>query len=289
MANVQRSVLVTGATGTVGSEVAARLADEGFHVRALVRRDADAWEKRGVTPVLGDLKDRDAVVAAAQGVDIVVHAAAYIGSDWDEARAVNVLGTESIAQAALAAGASRLVHISTGSVYQWSGEGALNEATPLWESAKDAYAQTKADAERIVQDAAGRGLATTVLRLGMVMSVHPTSVWGPKLIDQMRQGMSWHPEDRINWVHVKNIPDAVMLVLRRSESIGEAYNLVDGDEPARDFFGRVAAWLGLEARAPDRPPRIRRVSADKIRRLGYRPRHTFQEAMKDLERLVRAG
>lgn len=92
-----RVALVTGAAGTVGSRVAERLVSEGYEVRALVRRAADL--PHTVTVIQGDLTDSSAVEQAMAGATLVVHAAAYIGYDWETARAANIEGTRHMLQA----------------------------------------------------------------------------------------------------------------------------------------------------------------------------------------------
>ena len=109
-------ILVTGATGSVGSNVCRLAAGRGIAVRALVRpgSDVDPLVQCGAEPVLGDVTDRDSVAAATRGVDGVIHCAAQIGETWSTAgprdyEAVNQWGTINVLDAAQAAGAARTV------------------------------------------------------------------------------------------------------------------------------------------------------------------------------------
>src|ERR1700752_4124770 len=114
------TALVTGATGFVGSRVALRLASLGCAVRAIVRRMGAAPELRsaGIAEIEGDFVEAAVARQAAAGADLVVHCAATAGPDLAPVRRVNADGTRSIAHAALAAGVSRYIQISTGSVYR---------------------------------------------------------------------------------------------------------------------------------------------------------------------------
>ena len=103
-------VLITGVTGFIGSRVAARWVDRAGEVRGLVRR---AVAIPGVDAVVGDMLDEASLQRAAAGVDVVIHAAVDEGDDPDRARRVNEGGTRALAQAALAAGCCRFVHLST--------------------------------------------------------------------------------------------------------------------------------------------------------------------------------
>src|SRR5687768_13398910 len=113
-------ILVTGATGKVGSRLARRLAARGDQVRALVRDPVRARELLGDSIELapGDLLDVSSLAAAVQGVDAVVHCAAFFrGATPEQAHAVNDLGTQNLAHAAVAAKVKRFVFTSTGLVY----------------------------------------------------------------------------------------------------------------------------------------------------------------------------
>ena len=114
-----RTVLVSGVSGHVAGAMADRLSAGGLRVRAMVRTPDQARmaARRGWLPVTGDLGVPESLRPAADGADLVVHAAAYLGRDRDVAEAVNVAGTRWLAEAALAAGVRRFVHISTMSVW----------------------------------------------------------------------------------------------------------------------------------------------------------------------------
>jgi UDP-glucose 4-epimerase len=89
-------ILVTGATGKVGSRLSKRLAKRGDHVRALVRDPARAAELRGdrIELAVGDLHDAESLAAAVQGVDAIVHCAAFFrGATAEQAHATNDAGT----------------------------------------------------------------------------------------------------------------------------------------------------------------------------------------------------
>src|SRR5664279_124942 len=110
-------VLVTGATGKIGSRLAKRLAQRGDQVRALVRDPTRAanLSEASIELIEGDLLKVDSLAAAVLGVDAVVHCAAFFrGATPEQAHAVNYLGTQHLAGASGAASVKRFIFASTG-------------------------------------------------------------------------------------------------------------------------------------------------------------------------------
>src|SRR5690242_18359370 len=142
-------ILVTGATGKVGSRLARRLAQRDNRIRALVRDEARAGDLRDarVELVTGDLLDTESLAAAVRGVDVVVHCAAFFrGATPEQAHAVNDLGTRHLGAAARAANVERFVFMSTSLVYGANAGQPVQEDSPCEPLA--AYPVSKLAAER---------------------------------------------------------------------------------------------------------------------------------------------
>ncbi len=171
-------VLVTGASGFLGSHIAEQLTAQGHDVRALVRASSkrDFLEKLPrVEFAIGSVEDRDAVFRAAEGVDAIVHAAGLVKArSVSEFHLANVLGTENLVLAAKAANAKhsikRFVFVSS-----LAAVGPSKDGTPLDEScdAKPVthYGRSKLEAERVVR-AAKDELQVVILR--------PPALYGPR-------------------------------------------------------------------------------------------------------------
>ncbi len=165
-------VLVTGGAGYIGSVIVARLAARGHDVVVYddLFRGHAAAVPAGVPLVRGDVRDAAAVRAALEdgGCEAVVHMAALaeVGESVAEPeryRSVNEEGTAAVVEAAVAAGAGRLVFSSTAAVY------GAPERTPIDEddtlAPANPYGETKLAGERLLQRARSRGeLAATALR-----------------------------------------------------------------------------------------------------------------------------
>jgi dihydroflavonol-4-reductase len=169
-------VLVTGATGFTGGHLARALAARGDEVSALVRTQgpaATALARAGVTLVMGDVRDRQALVAAAGGVDVVYHIAAMYrqaGLDDEVYRAVNATAVKDVVEAAALGGVRRVVHCSTVGVHGDVEHPPADEDAPL--KPGDVYQVTKLEGERLARDAGARlGIEVTIAR--------PTGIYGP--------------------------------------------------------------------------------------------------------------
>ncbi|MCB8907463.1 MULTISPECIES: NAD(P)-dependent oxidoreductase [unclassified Streptomyces] len=162
-------ILITGATGFIGARVAATAtaasAKEPAHVRLLARAPAAVpgeFPGPGTETVPGDLRDPDSLRRACEGIDVLIHCASAIGGDAELARAVNDEGTRALVDAAVSAGATRIVSLSTASVH---GRGPFRAAAPgtLPLAPGSATSRTRAAGDRRVMDAGG-----TVLRPHLV-------------------------------------------------------------------------------------------------------------------------
>jgi len=285
-----KRALVTGITGTVGSRIAHRLLADGMQVRALVRRPGVVAECAGqnVEWVQGDLTDAASVAAAVADCQLIVHAAAYIGADPDLSQCTNVAGTKNMVAAALRAAPELFVHISTISVYDLYHHEEFDESSPLCSDAKNSYQATKTEAERVVWAGAEAGLPLLVIRPCNILSVHPTSHWGPKTLQRVAEGFHrWHPEGSFPWIHIDNLTDLFSLAVGTPAAVGQAYTATDGHVTNADYFGRIARWVG-NTTPPDGPLQRWHFHVEKNLSLGYTPRVTFAAAMAELEACARA-
>jgi nucleoside-diphosphate-sugar epimerase len=289
------TVLITGSTGHVGRELARRARSGGMSVRALVRSDAQARtvELYGWVPVRGDLTQPLDLTSALDGVDVVLHCAAYGGPDLALARAVNVEGTRALARGSLQAGVRRFVHLSTVSVH---GEplptGRLDEESPLATTDKEPYCATKALGELALGEARAAGLQTVVLRPGMICNVL-RSQWGNELVERLRT-RGWpkdlHPGDVLPWVHTSNLAEMTWLALTHPSAANETFLAVDRNVTMGEFFGPIASALGIPIDAPDREPLVSLCNLGKIAEaLGYAPLHAFEETLDVLVRMAAAS
>lgn len=256
--------------------MAERLAAEGHSVRALVRslRDAGLLRDWGVELVEGDLCDPAAARRACEGVDGVVHCAAKVG-DWgpiEEYRRVNVDALASLMDAAIDAGASRFVLMSSLGVYAARDHYGTDETEPLPDRHIDAYTQTKVEAEKLAQKYfKERKLPLIVLRPGFVYGPRDRTVM-PRILANLRRRLVTYFGSRnkkINNVYVGNVVEAVLLALKPEAPLGEAFNVADGQTVTKKvFFERIADLAGLPRPLVTWPMWFARLVCGGFERLG---------------------
>src|ERR1700730_12419907 len=117
----KEKLLVTGATGKVGSRFVSRILAKGYDVRILVRdaAKASALVELGAKVVIGDLNSADTLPPAVKDIDAVIHIAAFFRSFTDNEGIIktNHAGTVALANASIDAGVKRFIFTSTGNVY----------------------------------------------------------------------------------------------------------------------------------------------------------------------------
>ena len=256
--------LITGATGLLGSHLAAKLRQAGQDVRVLVRPTSDTrfLDTLGVEKVIGDVTDPESLAQAMRGVKVVYHAAARVGDwgPWHEFVAVTIEGTRNVVQAAARAGVERLLHISSISAYgQVDGEGlVLDESAPLGRNLHrwSYYSRAKVAAEEIVWEAHRRGdVPVTVIRPSWLYGERDRASM-PRLIRAIAAGkgkLIGDGSNRLNLTYAGNEADGCILAAQSPKAVGEAYNLCnDGEITQAEYFNKIAAEIGA-------PPVTRKV------------------------------
>jgi len=297
MQQQEKVAFVTGANGFVGSFITKRLREEGIRVRALARRPEAEAEVRslGAEPVRGSMTEPTSLRDALSGAHYVVHCAATGSDDMAEAMAINATGTATLVEAAKASGCERFVHISTLGVYDLEGREVIDESTPMVTTTRWAYAASKAEAERHVLEAIRQGLPAVILRPPAILGVHPTSTWGhivPQSIAAGRFAVAGNGEGHFFYVHVRNLAEAVVLSLRSQAAVGQAFDIVDGHVTWRHYaehFRSGPLATMPESQAPAFMRTRARFPGEKARRLlGYSPRYSFEDVMRETQQSLGA-
>lgn len=247
-----KQILITGATGYIGGQLARRLAGPEVSLRALVRNPdkAQALAALGIEICQGDVTQPRTVEAAMAGCQIVFHAAAWVSERGPrrEVWAVNVGGTRHMINAALAHGVDRFVQVSSCAVYGSLQRHNIDERTPVrWRGSL--YGRSKAAAERVVMRAYRRyGLPIVVARASQVYGPgsYQFTVRPVELIKSGKMVLVDGGRHLCKPVYIDNLIDGLLLCATVDEAIGEAINLTDGTAiPWRYFFGAYGRMLNI--------------------------------------------
>jgi nucleoside-diphosphate-sugar epimerase len=255
-------VLLTGASGLVGSRVLPRLTASGFACRALVRGDLDL--PAGVAAVRGDLGEPSSLQAAVEAVDAVVHlAAVFRTDDQDAIWRANLDGTRNLVDAVRThAPRARFVMASTGNVYN------ADAARPALEtddcSPTQAYPASKLAAERVLVDS---GLTWTILRLPFIYGDgdgHLASLGA--LADRFGR----HPAHTYSVAHHRDVAAVIQLALTGVMD-GRTVNVTD-DAPATVYeLARLGGNPVAASAEPLTDPWSGRMDGTLLREFGFRP------------------
>ena len=255
-------VLVTGGGGFLGQAIVRQLLERGDTVSTINRSDYPELAGMGVTCHRGDIADRDAVMAAADGVDAVIHVAAKAGPGIyaPDFIAANVVGTGNVIEACRRHGVRYLVHTSSPSVVHAGGDiDGGDESLPYPRHFPAPYPATKAEAERLALGADDERLKVCVLR--------PHLIWGPgdnqllpRLIERNRAGRLKLPAPGklIDTVYIDNAARAHLQALENlagsGTAAGQAYFISNGEPKP------VGEMLSMMLAAAGESPKIGRVS-----------------------------
>ena len=280
-------VLITGATGFLGSHLCRRFVHEGHDVTALHRPTStlSAIEDLSLNEAVADITDAEAVASAVAGHEVVIHAAAH-GAYWRRyaglQKRVNVGGTRNVLDACAQHGVRRLIHVS-------SMVAIGVPSVPTRPAGEDfpfnlpvdrlSYPATKRQAEAEVLRAVEGGLDAVI--------VNPTSIFGPfeahyrggEMIEKVRHGkvVTYFTGGR-NVVHVDDVVVGIVAALQRGQR-GERY-ILGGDNVSYRQIAQIAAEeLGIEKPFLPVPPLLTGLLAAALEPLGnvrgQRPWITF--------------
>ena len=240
-----KTILVTGATGFAGGALAKKLAEEGHSVTALVRKSADTSKLTalGIKLVFGDISDRNTVLEAAKGIDIIYHIAAVYrtaGHPDEYYEAVNVQGVQNIIDAALKHKVKRTVHCSTVGVHGDISEIPSNEESPF--NPGDIYQRTKLKGELLFAEAMKNGLKGSIFRPGAIYGPGDTRLL--KMFKSINRGffpLFGGGETLYHLSYIDDLVDGIILCGEHSKALGETFILCSDEYSSLQELGKEIA------------------------------------------------
>jgi nucleoside-diphosphate-sugar epimerase len=316
---VPSKVFISGALGFIGTVLADHYRESGIEVRGV---DVRAEPALGV--VQGDIAEEGGWQQHAQGCDLVINTAAYVGfgGELDQVWRVNVLGTRRMIDAAARGGADRFVQFSSVTTFGFEYPDGVDETYPV-RLTGNPYPDSKIASEQVSLQAHVAGdVPVTIVR--------PGDVYGPgsrgwtllptKMIKSGQMVLPAGGRGQIGPVYVDNLVDGVALAAESPDAVGEIFTIADGYAiDIADFFGHYARMLGKSGIRTLPTPVARTIAAaggriekslgrdtemsaasidyltkrgaysiEKARRvLGYEPRIGLEEGMRRCEEWLR--
>lgn len=281
-----RQILITGASGFIGSALCKAMVDQGDCIRAVVRSDPDS-PVEGVTYVVRDLEDKGELTELVTGVDVVVHLAgkAHGKGDPDEQSleaflATNLLPTQKLAEAALREGVNRFVFLSSIGVHGDQSRGtAISEHSP--EQPKTVYAESKLRAERALRDTL-RASATSfaIIRPALVYGDNAPGNFG-KLVRLCNSNLPLPlgmASNRRSLVSVGSLVSLIILCIEHAEAQDSVFVAADKTSVStRALVSNLRAGMNRRARLLPIPDLLPRVGLALLRRKAL-----YQQLFGDL-------
>jgi len=252
-------VLLTGATGFLGGEIARRLIAAGHDVRITVRKSSklDGVKDLPLEKVEADILDKASMVRALEGRDALIHAAASVSSrvrDKDAIFRANVEGTRAVLEAAVEAKVSRVVYTSTIGTIGTTEDAGLHDERTVWdvERLDYGYVNAKKKAEELAFDFARRGLPLVILNPGFILG--PGDVYGSstRVVSEWLHGrLSVYLEGGLSFCDVRDVAQAHVDALTKG-TVGERYIVAGQNLRWSEFYTAAARLSGvpMPVRAP---------------------------------------
>ncbi len=243
------TVMITGATGLIGSRLVRILAEKGFSIKALVRDKSRARQlvKEPVEFISGDLNNEAALEEALQGCKYLFHLAADYRlwvPDPEAMTRTNVEGTRLLMQKALEAGVERIVYTSSVCVLGCNADGspADEDASSSVTDMISPYKKSKFLAEKVVMDMVrNEGLPAVIVNPSTPVGPgdsRPTPT-GTMVLNAARDGGMFYADTGLNVAHVDDIALGHLLALEKGK-VGRRYILGGDNISLKDLFAMTA-------------------------------------------------
>lgn len=247
-------ILITGATGFLGMNLAKRLQKQGHEVIGLGRNQSagEQLTQAGIKFIQCSLDQIGTIDTQMSGIECVVHSAAF-SSPWGDKEVfeqANIKGTQNIVDLAIKYKTKRFIHISTPSLY-FKFKDAYNilETDSIEEPHPSMYTHTKYFAEKIVDKAISQNQLNAI-------TIRPRGIFGPgdvtllpriiKLAKERKLSQVGNSKNNVDITYVDNVSQAIELAIFAPDKyLGEKYNITNGEPIEQwEFIAELLSKLG---------------------------------------------
>jgi dihydroflavonol-4-reductase len=244
-------IVVTGATGLIGSFLAEKLLLQGYQVKAISRRDLASQNTAKLTWLQGDLLDPVFLEEALEGATYVFHCAglvSYAPQDKELLQKINVEGTANIVNACLNKKNIKLCYVSSiAAVEKEKGKTVVDEEAK-WDlnASHTAYSESKYQAELEVWRGVSEGLNTVIVNPSVVLGPGNWRESSTRLFRYVFTEKPFYTEGSANFIDVRDVVE-VMLQLTFSDISGERFILNAEEMTYQEFFRLIAKCMKKKA------------------------------------------
>lgn len=243
------SILVTGATGLVGSHLIATLVNQGKKIKALYRSQIPVMQHASqVQWVKGDILDIQSLEDALAGVTQVYHCAAMVSFNPAHKHILyktNVEGTANVVNACIDAGIEKLLFVSSVAALGRIREGAPITEQMHWtaDTSNSEYGKTKYLAEMEVWRGAGEGLNVVIVNPTIILGCSDWNKGSAAIFKNVYNEFPWYTEGTTGFVDVADVVDA-MVALMHSNISSERFIVSADNITYRQLFNLAASAFG---------------------------------------------
>ena len=271
-------ILLTGATGLIGSHVARLLVERGDDVKVTVRGSSnlDALAGLEVEQVRADILDRRSIRRALKGIERLFHTAGTTNLGLTRARtfAINVEGTRIVCEEALRAGVERVVYTSSVAAIGPAPRGSTADETQVWDAGRYAiaYVDAKHEAEVDVLRLVARGLPAVIVNPAHVLGPGDPGRTSAALVRRfLRREIPVYVDGTLNIVDVHDVARGHLLA-EEAGRVGERYILGNRNFTLDRLFADLGRLSGVEPPAVKLPVPVALAVAAAAERLPGGPR-----------------
>jgi dihydroflavonol-4-reductase len=254
-------ILVTGATGFLGSELLFQLTGQGKKIRALKRKDSVIPEPLMGNPLIewlvAEINDLASLEDAFENVSQVYHCAALVSLDPKDKAAllkINIEGTSNIANLCVAYGA-RLLHVSSVAALGEPKKGMQITEDDYWEydSKVHSYAISKYEGEMEVWRSIAEGLDAVIVNPAVMIGANAGYKGSGAFFRLIKEGLKYYTAGATGIVDVSDVAKS-MILLMETEVTAERFTISAENYHYQQFFSEIAAGFGLKAPAIEARP-----------------------------------
>ena len=248
------SILITGATGFIGSHITRKLVERGENVKVLLRKTSKTQniEDLNIEKVYGDILDKESILKALQGCDTLYHSAGMVSfkrADYKKMEDINVTGARNVLSAAHESGLNKVLF--TSSVAAIGPDSANNLITEKTEykiyDKKIGYMNDKYDAEQVAHEYIAKGLPVTILNPSVVLGAGDIYLSSTaSVLWYCKKKFPGYMDGTFNIVDVDDVAEGHILAAERGNA-GERYILGNKNVNVKEYFNMLEKVSGVKA------------------------------------------